>query len=100
MGESHSKQSHSTGMGTAAVVAGELVLKKVTLYLSKLHNEEFLMNFLVGVENFFTSGMGDRTFESWWTHFAMELTFEDGPKRILERSDDGVLFECSRDWSR
>lgn len=87
-------------MGTAAVVAGELVLKKVTLYLSKLHNEEFLMNFLVGVENFFTSGMGDRTFESWWTHFAMELTFEDGTKRILERSDDGVLFECSRDWSR
>jgi hypothetical protein len=74
-----------------ATIPGELLLKKVTLYLSALSDKK-LMNFVVGVENFFTAGMGDCTFESWWTHFALEVTFEDGTKRILERTVDGVHF--------
>jgi hypothetical protein len=85
-----SKQSLSTGTSMVAVIPGELLLKKVTLYLSALTDEK-LMNFVVGVENFFTGGRGDRTFERW-THFALEVTFEDGTKRILERTVDGVHF--------
>jgi hypothetical protein len=94
-----SKQSSPTGTGMAATIPGELFLKKVTLYVSALADEP-LMNFVVGVENFFTGGRSDRTFESWWTHFALEVTFEDGTKRILERAVEGVHFtarEISQD---
>jgi hypothetical protein len=69
----------------------DLLLKKVTLYLSALSDKK-LMNIVVGVENCFTAGRSDRTFESWWTHFALEVTFKDGTKRVLERTVDGVHF--------
>ena len=51
-----------------------------------------LMNFVQGVEHFFTSGQGDRTFEAWFTHFAVEIVMEQSPSLLLERTEDGVLL--------
>lgn len=61
---------------------------EVKFLLRKLGDD--YMNFVRGVENFFTGGNSHRTFESWNTHFAIELYF-DGERLVVERTEGGVL---------
>lgn len=65
-------------------------LEKVRVFVSLLGNRD-LLKFVHGVENFFTFGQGDRTFECMWSHFCMELKFGDSVG-ILERTEHGVFF--------
>ncbi|CAB9531677.1 expressed unknown protein [Seminavis robusta] len=83
------KWSSTGGHPLVSGISDGAKLERVRVFVSSLNNE--LLNVVRGVENFFTFGQGDRTFECMWTHFSMELQFGDR-FAILERTQDGVIF--------
>ena len=96
----------------------EIELKRISFSVCQLDNSNGLMDTIRGIENFFTFGLGDRTFESWWTHFSIILwiattakgsrSHQDHDKDdddnfleeqearplILELTNDGVSLSC------
>jgi hypothetical protein len=70
------------------VEANQMRLIKVTLQVRPISKS--VTKFVHGVEWFFTAGWGNKRFESWWTHFSLELYFDNDEVYHLHRNDDGI----------
>ena len=82
-------------------LCSEIELKRISFSVCQLDNSNGFIDTIRGIEKFFTFGLGDRTFESWWTHFSIVLWIATATRRRSryrqaygnEDGDDNFLEE-------